>query len=653
MYIKVLKIKDFKSIKNVEVHLDMQFSILTGVNNSGKTTILEALSLWVECFEKLLNVAQRSVTGKYRKGDYILGPINNKYFNFDEINSVRCPDFEDIFRDRNVKQAVMIEATVVNEEKDLSQTIGFTISNSTNTRYVISLVDEKNFDYHLFNNIFTHLNNGGVSSYFASPVASIEQREEFVTEPVLADAIRQRHSYQYIRNRIYKLYHSPVFRQFQDDLSFVLYGTSSAARIVLRSQSDINKDKRVVITYSIGRETVEKDLALLGSGTLQVIEILLDLYHQADERRDLNLVLLDEPDSHIHRDIQERLIQTLNRTGANNQVVITTHNETLIRSAQLSNLFHVDGTGRGKVQCLYKKELPKLNSPHFTGPYPALATPVIRNINSTSNGLDFISAIEADKIIFVEGDDDARLLYRLFHNNIANKNVKLMFWVMGGISKVLDKVDMYKAFFSDIKNTKTLWEKSILVFDRDRLTDNHLALLQDDLLNKKLLPSYSHKEYTQESVFLTDLHLMAVLLSESYEEIRQKPLEEVEAALQASMAIQEPIIRSRFDSCCVDEAAVKQYKGQYLEKFDKVFGSKVAIGDIKLERELQAYYSTRPAVQLSNKDDLVEVVNRAMETLGIAMTVDESVAYTMAQHSTMATMYPQWRDMVRFMESQI
>lgn len=651
MYIKVLRIKDFKSIKDLEVHLDKQFSILTGVNNSGKTTILEALSLWVECFEKLLNVAHRSVTDKYHKGDYILGPTNNKYFNFDEINSVRCPDFEDIFRDRNVKQTVMVEATVVNEEKDLTQTIGFTIGNSSNTRYVISLVDEKNFDYHLFNDIFAHLNNGGVTSYFASPVASIEQREEFVTEPVLADAIRQRHSYQYIRNRIYKLYHSPVFRQFQDDLSFVLYGTSSAARIVLRSQSDINKDKRVVITYSIGRETVEKDLALLGSGTLQVIEILLDLYHQTDERRDLNLVLLDEPDSHIHRDIQERLTQTLNRAGANNQVVITTHNETLIRSAQLTSLFHVDGTGRGKVQCLYKKELPKLNSPHFTGPYPALATPIIRSINSTSIGLDFISAIEADKIVFVEGDDDARLLHRLFHNNIANRKVKLMFWVMGGISKVLDKVDMYKAFFSDIKNTKTLWEKSILVFDRDRLTDTHLALLQDDLLHKKLLPNYSHREYTQESVFLTDLHLMAILLSDSYEEMGQRPLEEVEAALQASMTVQESIIRSRFNADCVADAAVKQYKGQYLEKFDKVFGRKVNVSDIKLERELQSFYAAQPAAQLSNKDDLVEVVNRALEALKIVMTVDESVAYTLAQHSTVATMYPQWNDMVRFLES--
>lgn len=649
MYIKLLRIRDFKSIRDIKVHLNKQFTILTGVNNSGKTTILEALSLWEECFEKLLNTAQRTVTGKFSKGDFILGPTSNKYFNFDEINSVRCPDFEDIFRDRNVKQPVLIEATVVNEEKDIEQTIGFSISNSTNTRYVISLLNEKNFDYRLFNSIFSRLNNGGVSSYFASPVATIEQREEFVTEPVLADAIRQRHSYQFIRNRIYKIYYSSVFKQFQDDLSFVLYGTSSAARIVLRSQSDINKDKRVVITYSISKDTVEKDLALLGSGTLQVIEILLDLYHQSDERRDLNLVLLDEPDSHIHRDIQERLIQTLNRVGSNNQVVITTHNESLIRSAQLSNLFHVDGTGTGVVQCLYKKDLPKLHSPHFTGPYPTFESPVIRSINTTSNGLDFISAIEADRIIFVEGDDDARLLYRLFNNNIANKDTKLMFWVMGGISKVLCKVDMYKDFFSEIKNQKTLWEKSRLVFDRDHLIDTHLNDLQNDLLNKKKLPNYAHREYTQESVFLTDLHLLAVLLSESYEKVGQKPLVEVEKALQTALANQEVSIRSRFDANSIDHNFVQQYKGQYLQPLDNVFGKKITVHDITLERELHKYFAAQPTVNLSNKDDLVAVVNQTFASLGISEIVDESIAYTLAMHSNLGTMYPQWEAMVKFM----
>lgn len=650
MYIKLLKIKNFKSIQSMEVYLDRQFSILTGINNSGKTTILEALALWSECFEKLLNVAQRSVTGKYRKGDYILGPMNNKYFNFDEINSVRCPDFDDLFRDRNLKQVVTIEATVVSEEKGMELPIGFTISNSTNTRYVISLLGEKTFDYGKFNTIFSYLNNGGVSAYFSSPVASIEQREDFVTDPILADGIRQRHSYQFIRNRIYKLYHSSVFKQFQDDLSFVLYGTATAARIVLSSQSDINKDKRVVITYSIDHETVEKDLALLGSGTLQVIEILLDIYHQTDEKRDLNLVLLDEPDSHVHRDIQERLIQTLSRTATTNQVVITTHNESLIRSAQPANLFHIDGTGRGTVRCLYKKELPKLNSPHFTGPYPALSTPVIRSINSTSNGLDFISAIEADKIIFVEGDDDARLLYKLFNTNIANRDTRLMFWVLGGVSKILDKVDMYKTFFSEIKNVKTLWSKSMLIFDKDRLTDAHLAILQKALKDKKKLPNFALPLYTQETVLLTDLRLLALLLSNSFEEVKAKTLGEVESALQAALRNQEPVIRARYSNAQVENSFVQSYKGSYLKKFETVFDERITINDIDLLEQLRSYYASTPAIRLANKEDVVDVIRHAFTTLGIVLSIDEGVFYTLVQHSNSSTMYPQWNALVRFME---
>ena len=40
------------------------------------------------------------------------------------------------------------------------------------------------------------------------------------------------------------------------------------------------------------------------------------------KRRDLNVVLLDEPDSHIHRDIQRRLVQKLVEHTNNTQVFL-------------------------------------------------------------------------------------------------------------------------------------------------------------------------------------------------------------------------------------------------------------------------------------------------------------------------------------------
>jgi AAA15 family ATPase/GTPase len=83
MNIKSINIKNFKSFKNITINLNPDLNIFTGVNNSGKTTILEAIALWSECFRKLINQAKRSGLN-YKSGDFVFGPTNNKYFEFDD-----------------------------------------------------------------------------------------------------------------------------------------------------------------------------------------------------------------------------------------------------------------------------------------------------------------------------------------------------------------------------------------------------------------------------------------------------------------------------------------------------------------------------------------------------------------------------------------
>ena len=581
-----------------------------------------------------------------------MGPTSNRYFNFDEIYSVRCPNFEDMFRDRNTKLPIVLSAELVTDDGKQSMTVGFSISSSTNTRYVISLDGKDTFDYNKFNTFFRNLNNGSIAYYYASPVALIEQMEDFVTDPVLNDAIHQRHSYQVIRNRIYKLYHSSsaVFQTFQNDMSFVLYGTSTSAKLILSSKSDIQKDKRVIITYKIDNEIVEKDIALLGSGSLQVMEILLDVYHQSDEKKDLNLVLLDEPDSHIHRDIQGRLLKVLNSASGNNQVVVTTHNESLIRSASLSQLFHIDGSGKGVVSCLYKKELPKLNTPHYTGPYPTLSVPVIRSIDSTAAGLDFISAIEADKIVFVEGDDDARLLYKLFSDKVSNRDIKIMFWVLGGISKIMDKVDMYRLFFGEIKNKISLWDKSLLVFDMDRLLPEHYEALSQVLQEKKKLPNMALTVYTQESILLSDVGILTQLLMRYLKEDALKKID-VEHELQVAIESRRVVIKERYSDGKIDNGFVQEYKGMYIEKINKMLdkGRKIVVNDIDLQTKLIEYYDSVDPITLSTKEDVEAVINSALSALRINKSVDETIFYSLVEQSDRSTFYPEWERLVGFL----
>jgi AAA15 family ATPase/GTPase len=84
MHISRFKVKNFKLFQDIEVVFNPTLNIFTGVNNSGKTTLLQALSLWHECFTKLIRKALRA-TGNYRRNDYILGTTQDKYF--DQINS--------------------------------------------------------------------------------------------------------------------------------------------------------------------------------------------------------------------------------------------------------------------------------------------------------------------------------------------------------------------------------------------------------------------------------------------------------------------------------------------------------------------------------------------------------------------------------------
>lgn len=666
MYIKTLRIRNFKSIVDLSIELDKKLSILTGVNNSGKTTILEAIALWAECFDKLLHKAQRSSTGKFQKGDYVFGPAQNRYFNFEEINSVRSPDFEDVFHDRNIKSPVILTAVLENEEIDASMTIGFIVKSSSSSRYSITLQDEKNFDYSLFNRMFDYLPQGALSVYFSSPVAFIEQRENHATDPQVRDLILRNRSFQVIRNRIYKLYDTVNFADFEKDVSYVLFGSTQIAKLKFVSRSRVQENVRVLINYTLNNESVEKDLALLGSGSLQVIEILLDMYHQAESKRDMFLVMLDEPDSHIHRSIQARLLQMLSHEKFNNQVIITTHNESLIRTASLSNLFHIDGSGTGKVSCLYKDELPKLNKFHFSGIYPSFETPVLRSLSSTSAGIDFISAIEADKIVFVEGDDDARLLYRLFTTNPFNKNTKLMFWVLGGVSKVMDKVEWYKFFFSEIRNKQSLWDKSVLVFDRDDLTDEHLRILQNALFDKYGLRNFSHAGfYTQESVFLSNVETLATLLSGYLKNKKNdlmpstKPYPLVIDTPQLQMDLRQAIsdragfIMQRYNQ--IDDSFVTGYEGRYIDKIkrmvDQKSGQSLTKGSVARANELKAFYQFQKPETMATKEDVIVIIRQALAAQNINIEINETIFYELLLQMHESIMYPDWMNLRKFLES--
>ena len=203
MHIEKIQIKNFKAFQDVTINLNSDVNIFTGKNNSGKTTILEAVALWHECFNKLIRQPGRA-TRNYKRGDYILGNTQEKYFPFNEINSVRSPNFEDIFHQQQKNDQVEIIAKLKHEEVDLE--IGFEIK-SSGLNYVIVLINFSTYDFTKFNEFFVRF-PFPIGLYYASPVSTIRQQERFVTNPQILEAIQIRESASILRNRLYSLYNN-------------------------------------------------------------------------------------------------------------------------------------------------------------------------------------------------------------------------------------------------------------------------------------------------------------------------------------------------------------------------------------------------------------------------------------------------------------
>ena len=620
MFITKFQIKNFKSFKDVTIHFNDDVNIFTGINNSGKTTVLEAISLWHECFTKLLTQPKKK-DKKGRNGDWMLGSSSNNDFPVEKLNSVECPFFEDLFHNRDKRNRIVLFATLQNDSKEEIE-IPFSISGS-DSNYGIHLKNYSKYSNRKFNNFFNKLPDA-IDIVYATPVAVILSNEEFGTDPVIKDKIIKKQSFQVIRNRLYKLINgadSSLYSSFTQDLDYILFNNEKS--LTFYNRSNIQRDKRVLINFHIGIHDIEKDIALLGSGSLQTIEILLNLYQPGEATKELNLILLDEPDSHIHRDIQVRLINVLKKFGVSKQIFISTHNESLIRNSDYQHIFHMAGKPIDEIRSIDTIEIEKIQ-PHFKGIYPSQINAVIRSIGSAT-GLDFINAIECDRLIFVEGEDDARVLNILLKQQIGNRK-KYMFWVMGGISEVFENINAYKTVFSNIKNGKSLWEKSSLVFDRDFLSDQHLEELIEQFKIALKLPAYSLRSYTFESSLFTDLEKLSGLIAKWF---LTKNIESDKFHIEKEITSEYTDYRTTLEAKLNNayfENTIYLYKN-IKAKTEAVFNKKIIPqNDVQLStlvrQNPENILVAGDLSKLMNRDDTGFVINKVVSKYGLSFSIE-------------------------------
>lgn len=113
------------------------------------------------------------------------------------------------------------------------------------------------------------------------------------------------------------------------------------------SYIQIEVEKGIVDGYKLKRHPKynPRDLMVEGSGFLQWLSVLALATDPS-----LDVLLLDEPDAHLHPSLQEELLTSLRQVAATTgkQMLIATHSTEILRNADPANILHIRrGAGSG------------------------------------------------------------------------------------------------------------------------------------------------------------------------------------------------------------------------------------------------------------------------------------------------------------------
>ncbi|HEY0891790.1 MAG TPA: hypothetical protein VGE32_01965, partial [Cellvibrio sp.] len=109
-------------------------------------------------------------------------------------------------------------------------------------------------------------------------------------------------------------------------------------------------------------------------------------------------------------------------------------------------------------------------------------------------------ALDADKLIFVEGNDDSDYINHILET--FNIQKKVVFWSFRGLDTLIKKIIHYKDFLEGIGSTNSLWEKSVIVIDADFMTAEQKAALEGAFAQKLGTTTHIWSSYTFESTLI-------------------------------------------------------------------------------------------------------------------------------------------------------
>ncbi|WP_447940665.1 AAA family ATPase [Pseudoxanthomonas mexicana] len=301
MLVEAITIKKFKAIDQLRLDLK-RINVLAGGNNAGKSCALQAIHVAVA-------LAQTAKA----EGAANFAPEKLRYAPTDLFIDLK-------HREKLSEGGAPVSVEFAVDDGGTKKAYNVTLRRGRNS--TISTVSPRE--------LATGLGAALASSdrpfsVYVPGLAGIPSRETYQGRLVVDRGAVRGDANLYLRNVLYRLFRDPVKKaKFEERLAKLFPGLE-----IIASAFDENRHEHIPIDYVRGG--VQRPLDMVGTGTLQAIQILgyVSFYQPA-------LLLLDEPDAHLHPDNQLKLVQALDLLSKeeNLQILLATHSRHLIQAVR-------------------------------------------------------------------------------------------------------------------------------------------------------------------------------------------------------------------------------------------------------------------------------------------------------------------------------
>jgi hypothetical protein len=350
--IRRVRIEGFKRFDDDTFELNGHI-VVAGPNNTGKTTLLQAVAAWSLALNrwKELNDFQR------HGGHYARAPIARQAF-----SAVPLRSFDLLWRNREYRGTVRI--TVSTDEWSITMLFEADSTEQIYVRPTPEIVPDR-------------VKAASLTTVFVPAMTGVDVEEAVVTRPRLDQLLGRGKPGDVLRNLLVEAHVSGAWDPLQAAIN----------RLFMVQLVPPNSDGPTIVAEYISRGGPQLDIASAGSGFQQVLMLLTML-----NARPGSVLLLDEPDAHLHLILQDAIYSELRTTAARakSQLIVATHSEVIIDSVEPREL------------CVL------LDRPRMVADV-AERRVLVEALGVLSND-DIMLALQAPGVLYLEGHTDLEIL---------------------------------------------------------------------------------------------------------------------------------------------------------------------------------------------------------------------------------------------------